>query len=83
MVQLFFADFTPVFSEILPTTATHKSYLFVEKSDFHVLTLSFLLYVQFSLQKSIDRYKAHTKDNVNNKAVQQDVQVNIYPQTLG
>ncbi|CAM0956354.1 unnamed protein product [Alopecurus aequalis] len=27
-----------------------------------------------SLQKTIDRYKAHTKDNVNNKAVNQDVQ---------
>nr|ASZ79952.1 MADS56 [Phyllostachys edulis] len=27
-----------------------------------------------SLQKTIDRYKAYTKDNVNNKTVQQDIQ---------
>ena len=36
----------------------------------------FLLFASFcSLQKTIDRYKTYTRENVNNKTVQQDIQV--------
>jgi hypothetical protein len=44
--------------------------------DYYVLTFAFLLYVQFSLEKLIDRYKAYTKGDANNDmTVQQDIQV--------
>jgi hypothetical protein len=43
--------------------------------DYYVLTFTFLLYVQFSLEKTIDRYKAYTKDDANKMTVQQDIQV--------
>jgi hypothetical protein len=43
--------------------------------DYYVLTFVFLSCVQFSLEKSIDRYKAYTKGNANNNTVQEDIQV--------
>jgi hypothetical protein len=39
--------------------------------------LQFYYYI-CSLQKTIDRYKAYTRENVNNKSVQQDIQVKFY-----
>jgi hypothetical protein len=50
--------------------------IFSEKMDYYVLTFAFLLYVQFSLEKLIDRYKAYTKGDANNDmTVHQDIQV--------
>jgi len=41
-------------------------------SDIILVTLFFSL---FSVQKTIERYRTYTKDNVSNKTVQQDIEV--------
>ncbi|KAL5232124.1 hypothetical protein ABZP36_030900 [Zizania latifolia] len=39
--------------------------------------------LQSSLQRTIDRYKVYTKDNVNDKTVQQDIQQQVKADTVG